>query len=266
MPPSLRTLLEHPFTRGLAIDAPETTARRGAVIRGKGLLRRIYREWYERLAATIPPPPGAVLELGSGGGFFRDVVPDAITSDIMPIPAARGLDGRDLPGVDRVVDAQALPFAPNELRAIVMTNVLHHIPRVGDFLRSAATCVRPGGVISMIEPWTTRWSRFVYTRLHHEPFEPESRAWEFPPSGPLSGANGALPWILFVRDRDRFDREFPQWRIESVRPLMPFSFVLAGGVSMRAFVPGWCYRPLRAIEAPFGAAAMFAHVVLRRSD
>jgi len=264
MPPSLRTLLEHPLTRGMAIDAPETSARRGAVIRGKGLLRRIYLEWYERLAATIPPPPGEVLELGSGGGFFREIVEDAIASDVMPIPAARGIDGRNLPGVDRVVDAHDLPFAPASLRAIVMTNVLHHLPRVGSFLRSAGACVREGGVISMIEPWQTRWSRFVYTKLHHEPFHPEAGEWEFPSAGPLSGANGALPWMLFARDRARFDREFPEWRIEFIRPLMPISFVVAGGVSMRALAPGWIYRPLRMIEAPLGRAAMFAHILLRR--
>lgn len=266
MPPLLRSLLEHPHTRGLAIDAPETSARRGALIRGKGLLRRVYREWYERLAATIPPPPGAVLELGSGGGFFRDVFPDAITSDIFEIPAARGLRGEPLPGVDRVIDAHALPFGAGELRAIVMTNVLHHIPRVREFLRSAASCVRAGGVISMIEPWSTRWSRLVYRRLHHEPFDTGSRAWEFPTTGPLSGANGALPWILVERDRASFEREFPEWRIEAIRPMMPISFVVAGGVSLRSFAPGWLYGPLRALERPFARCAMFAHILLRRVE
>src|SRR5262249_31802772 len=38
----------------------------------------------------------------------------------------------------------------------------------------ATRCVRSGGVVAMIEPWVTPWSRFVYTRLHHEPFQPET--------------------------------------------------------------------------------------------
>jgi len=41
------------------------------------------------------------------------------------------------------------------LRAIVMTDVLHHIPNVESFFAEAARCVRPGGVIVMIEPWLT---------------------------------------------------------------------------------------------------------------
>jgi hypothetical protein len=42
---------------------------------------------------------------------------------------------------------------------------------------------------------------------------PDAADWSFPAVGPLSGANGALPWILFERDRARFEREFPQWVI-----------------------------------------------------
>src|SRR5262244_3270831 len=63
----------------------------------------------------------------------------------------------------------------------------------------ATRCVRLGGVVAMIEPWVTPWSRFVYTRLHHEPFQPEAEQWEFPVRRPRSGANGALPYIIFVR-------------------------------------------------------------------
>jgi hypothetical protein len=61
----------------------------------------------------------------------------------------------------------------------------------------------------MIEPWVTPWSRLVYTRMHHEPFVPAAAQWEFLTTGPLSGANGALPYILFSRDRAQFELEFP---------------------------------------------------------
>ena len=90
----------------------------------------------------------------------------------------------------------------------------------------------------MIEPWVTPWSRLVYTKLHYEPFDPEMAHWEFPESGPLSGANNALPWILFVRDRDQFEREFPMWSIQSMRPMMPIRYLVSGGVGFRALMPG----------------------------
>ena len=97
-----------------------------------------------------------------------------------------------MPGVDRVVDARALAFDDNALDGIVMVDVLHHIPDVSLFFQEASRCVKAGGLVVMIEPWHTPWSRWVYQNLHHEPFEPTSD-WTIPASGPLSGANGALP-------------------------------------------------------------------------
>jgi 2-polyprenyl-3-methyl-5-hydroxy-6-metoxy-1,4-benzoquinol methylase len=47
------------------------------------------------------------------------------------------------------------------LRGIVMTNVLHHIPDARAFLKEAARCLHPGGVIAMIEPWVSPWSRLI---------------------------------------------------------------------------------------------------------
>src|SRR5262245_5557759 len=113
-----KKLLAHPLTRGLDIDAPETSELRRRIVREKVFLRRLYEEWYQALVARIPPGEGKVLELGSGGGFLREVLPELITSDILP-----------LPDVDLVLDARTLPLASGELRAIVMTNVLHLIPQ-----------------------------------------------------------------------------------------------------------------------------------------
>jgi SAM-dependent methyltransferase len=132
-------------------------------------------------------------------------------------------------GIDAVLDGQILPFADNVLRAIVMTDVLHHLPQPRCFFAEATRCVQTGGVIIMIEPWVTPWSRLVYTKLHYEPFRPKTVDWGFPANGPLSGANGALPWILFEQDRARFRQEFPWLRIRSIRLMMPFRYLVSGG-------------------------------------
>lgn len=254
----LKRLLEHPLTRGLDIDDPRTTWLRRRIVREKRFLRRIYEEWYRALATSLPPGPGAVLELGSGAGFLADFVPGLIRSEVFYTS-----------GIDAVLDGLALPFADGSLRGIVMTNVLHHLTRPLRFFEEASRCVRPGGVVAMVEPWVSPWSRLVYTRLHHEPFHPESREWEIQGGGPLSGANGALPWILFVRDRKRFEREAPGWRIRSIEPIMPFRYLVSGGISLRSLVPAAnfpLWRGLERVLHPFrDRLAMFAHVVLERS-
>lgn len=251
----LRTWLAHSLTVGLDIDSPETTALRRRIIQENRFLRRIYETWYGKIAAVLPLPPGAVLELGSGAGFLREFVPDAITSELFPTP-----------GVCAALDGQQLPFRDGSLRAIVMTNVLHHLPQPRSFFGEAARCVRPGGVLLLIEPWVTAWSRLIYTRLHHEPFAPDMETWEFPSSGPLSGANGALPYIIFERDRAQFEREFPMWRVEQIEPIMPFAYLVSGGVSMRQMMPGWSFPLWHVFERLPGIRkqGMFASVVVRR--
>lgn len=251
--------LTHPLARGLSVDDPRGLEVRRRIIREKPFLQRIYREWYAAIAGSLPPGAGRVLELGSGPGFLGDVLPGLVTSDLLPRA-----------GLDLLLDGRALPVRDASLRAIVMTDVLHHIPEPRRFLREASRCVRGGGRIVMIEPWVSEWSSFIYTRLHHEPFAPDAADWEFPAGGPLSAANMALPWIIFVRDRARFEREFPEWRLVGVTPLMPFRYLLSGGVSMRGLAPAWTFGLWRGIEhllEPWmDRLGLFAHIVLERTN
>lgn len=256
MGPRLRRWLTVPELRDLDVDHPEAARRRRELLRARRGLAAIYRSWYDRVAGALPPPPGRVLELGSGGGFLAERVPEAITSELMP-----------LPGVDLRLDAAALPVRPGSLRALVLIEVFHHLPRPRALLAEAARAVRPGGVVAMVEPWVTAWSRRVY-RLHPEPFDPDAPAWEAAPGGPLSGANIALPWIVFARDRRRFESEFPCWRLETVEPFLPFGYLVTGGLSLRAGAVRWTAPLVRRLERIGGLdrrLGMFAWIVLRRT-
>jgi len=254
----MRELLAEPSTAGLDTDSPEVTLRRRELIQERGFLRQLYQEWYSEIAARIPQGMGAVLELGSGGGFAASAIPGVITSDLLA-----------LPGIDVVLDGVHLPFADESLRAVVMTNVLHHLPDVTRFLREFERCAKPNAALVMIEPWVTAWSRRIYGSLHSEPFDPDAQTWTVTPGKPLSEANGALPWIVFERDRRRFAEEFPALAVETIRPLMPMSYLVSGGVSMRSLAPSWTFRIWKKIDGMLcrlsPQTAMFALIVVRRS-
>jgi SAM-dependent methyltransferase len=253
----LKTLLTHPLVRDRDLDDPATTSVKRRLVREKAFLRRIYDEWYAIIIGALPPGHKPVLELGSGPGFFAERHNGVIASEIFSCP-----------GVQVVLDGGRLPFAEGSLGAIVMTDVFHHLPDVAAFFREATTCVAPGGRIVMIEPWTTTWSRLIYSHFHHEPFDPGARDWALPPGGPMSGANGALPWIVFERDREVFEQVFPRWRIGSIKPFMPFRYLVSGGVSMRSLMPGAAFPAWRGFEAllqPWARSlAMFALIVVDR--
>jgi SAM-dependent methyltransferase len=255
----LKALLTHPVARELDPDDPNAMTAFRRMVRDKRYLGKIYNEWYQLIVASLPTVPGRVLELGSGPGFMSDYIPDLITSDYLRIP-----------DISLVLDAHEMPFAHDSLRAIVMTDVLHHLCSPRLFFNEAARCIERGGRIIMIEPWTTTWSSIVYSKLHHEPFDPETREWSFPSKGPLSGANGALPWILFSRDFALFRQEFPQLQLKTLKPIMPFSYLLSGGLSLRSLAPGPGFALIRRaenlLEPWINKLAMFAHIVLERIE
>ena len=252
----LNKWLAHPLTRGMNIDQPHTTALRKQIINSKPFLEKLYDEWYCRISAKFPHD-ARVLELGSGPGFLKKFMPLLITSELFPTP-----------GIDMVIDALAIDMDEASVDGIVMTSVLHHIPDCSRFFQEASRVIRNEGRLVMIEPWNTTWARWIYTHLHHELFEPHTKEWSFQTTGPLSGANGALPWIIFQRDRALFEARFPQWRIVSIVPIMPVTFLLSGGVSLRSLLPGWMYSPVRFFEQIFKEElwAMFAIITLERQE
>ncbi|MCJ7622403.1 MAG: class I SAM-dependent methyltransferase [Anaerolineaceae bacterium] len=253
----IKKWLAHPTTKRLDIDSPGTTELRKSIIKNKPFLYQIYQEWYSKIIASLPFIDGPILELGSGAGFIKEYLPDAFTSEIFFCQ-----------GISAVLDGQNLPFGNCTLRAIVMTDVFHHIPNPASFLEEATRCIKPGGVISMIEPWVTPLSLWIYQRFHSEPVNPDVEKWEFPEKRPLSGANQAIPWVIFQRDLDLFHQKFPEWKIIHKEPYMPFRYLLSGGVSLRSLMPGWSFRFWRFFERALSPwvhkTAMFAHIVLYR--
>ena len=99
----------------------------------------------------------------------------------------------------------------------------------------------------MIEPANTLWGRFIYRNFHHEPFDVNGD-WTIPQKGPLSGANGALPWIVFERDRAVFDQKFPHLKVEQINYRNPFLYLVSGGVSFRQLLPDFMFGIVRIVD------------------
>nr|VFJ90512.1 MAG: Methyltransferase domain-containing protein [Candidatus Kentron sp. LFY] len=218
-----------------SIEATLEAARR---IRTRPFLYKIYLDLYaflERELSTAPSGPR--LELGSGGGFLGERVPNLITSDIVPVPT-----------VDLVASSVALPFEGGSLSAICMMNVLHHMGDVSAFFHEAERCLKPGGKIVMIETANTAWARFYFSHYHHEPCDPGQTSWQLPDAGRLSNPNQALPWIVFCRDDRLFSRRHAGLRLASIGYTMPFRYILSGGASRARKIPDWSFPLLRGLE------------------
>lgn len=219
-------------SKTIDLNSPERFNDIRATIKKKPAMRLLYLETYQKyLDCMNRCPTGNVLEIGSGAGFVKEVIPQIVTSDIIPYA-----------GVDRVLDATHLDFPDQSLACICMFNVLHHIPDAAAFFREAARCLLPHGKIFMTEPYVGWFSRFIYRYLHHEDFDLNVEKWEFESNGPVSDANNALPSIIFERDLKKFQREFQNLRLIKYEPHTPWRYWLAGGLKK------WSLLPKRAFQ------------------
>lgn len=225
------------------------------LIRQNCFLKRLYQDFYfeiKHLTKSKKP----IIELGSGGGFIKEVIPGVTTSDVI-----RG------PSIDKVFSAAKMPFKRNSIGAFVLLNVFHHIKNPECALSEMEKCLKIGGKIIMIEPYNSLWGRFIYQHFHHEKFDPYAN-WKISEKGRLSGANGALPWIIFIRDNSKFSQKFPTLTIRDINIHTPLRYLISGGLSHPSLLPKSFYPLLKILElalSPFNSyLGMFATIEVQK--
>jgi SAM-dependent methyltransferase len=220
------------------LDDPSIYLLHERIIRDKLFLKRLYEDFYRHFKNFLPLDIAArnIVELGSGGGFIKDVIPYVLTSDISNAAAA-----------DISFSATQMPFKDNSIDAFLLLNVFHHAQEPLDWLNEMSRCLRSKGKIIMIEPSNTPWRRFIDKNFHHEKFD-ISAEWEIEGSGPLTAANGALPWIIFSRDRVLFERRLPSLKIRSIELHTNFRYIVSGGLTYRQLLPSFMYSIIKALE------------------
>jgi SAM-dependent methyltransferase len=242
--------------------AGEEIGQDAAKIRQNALLEEIYKDVYSRMVAEIPAERyPRLLELGSGGGFFRDFAPHAITSECV-----------DVPGIDRTVDACRIGeyFADESLDAIAGFNVFHHLPDATGFLHGASRVLRKGGRVCMVEPWFTPVGQWFYRSIHHEPSMLDPNDWSIVGEGRLAGANSRLPTSVFRDSVERFAREFPDLQIIKREPFHKWLYLFSGGLRLNTRVPRIVAKRLVALDrrVHWGdrSTGLFALIVAQRRD
>jgi SAM-dependent methyltransferase len=215
--------------------ADELSAQIAAWERKPGL-RAVYEEWYRRIVAELSEHR-PVVEIGSGCGNFKRFFPETIATDVI----------RAGDWIDRVIDARRLPYENGSVGNYVVIDCLHHLPRPVKFLRAAISSLVPGGRIVLFEPAITPWSRVVWKRFHHEPFDTSVDLydqWDGPePENPGFGyANMATAHLLFERDVAKFTTTVPGCRIVKLALSDTLIYPATGGFSYRRLLPAAVIR------------------------
>jgi SAM-dependent methyltransferase len=256
----MKSFLADKRFEGIASGSPQWFRIQRDVILERPLMRHAYDRWYDAMLkdeASVPKKhKGIILELGSGGGYIKEANPKIVTSDVVEGVA------------DKVIDAMKIPYPDSSVRAILLTHTFHHIPDVERFLKEAQRVLVPGGVVSMIEVTSTPFARFFFGRFHPEPHLPKAKGWKFRSKHHMLSANQALSWIVFKRDRARFEERFPKLKIEKTEYLPWIGYLASGGVTRKNIIPDLAAPLFKAADVmaaplrPLGA--LHWHITLRK--
>ena len=216
-------------------------ARNQRVWNEKPLIREVYRGFYAEIAARLRRDlAGVTVELGSGMGNIKEVIPDCITTDLFQNP-----------WIERQENAYRLNFAPGAVANLILCDVWHHLAYPGTALAEFARVVQPGGRLVLFEPGMGLLGRLIYGCFHHEPLGLDRPfAWEAPPgfdpgATPYFAAQGSA--TRFFVNRERTDYE-SAWRVVEVRRLAALSYAASGGFSRLSFYPAGALPVMRAVD------------------
>jgi SAM-dependent methyltransferase len=254
--------LTDPRLDGVDVDSAQWLDVQREILESKPMMRGVLCDFYQACLQAESrhfTAEGKRVEIGAGISLFKHYCSDLISTDIKPGP-----------GLDMVVDALDMPFTAGSIRSIFGINCFHHLPSPDRFFQELDRTLAPGGGCVLIEPYYGPVARPVFRRLFaSETFDRTQPGWTAPSSaGVMSGANQALSFIVFVRDRHQLTLRHPTLEIVSQTPLTNYMrYVLSGGLNFRSIAPSWSEPLLRGAEwllSPLKRLLALHHLVVLR--
>lgn len=231
--PELRGFKEPDFDSAMAADIQRRIFKRKRIL---GILYQEYcRPFLE--SANRAPREAKMIEIGAGISPLKKVIPSIINTDLFVSP-----------WLNLSSSAYELPFKNNSLDRLFLMFTCHHLGRIKEFLDEAYRCLKPGAEMVIIDPAITPFSRFYYKHFHVDRIDLKAREWGFGGNGRLSDSNIALAWIVFLRDKEIFNRLYPDFVIEKIEYNTCLAFLLSGGLRIRQLLPTVVLKALFKIE------------------
>ena len=228
---SLIDQLRIPSLDNVDVDGEERIAIHRKMFEQKKMLRIVFQEFhhiFNQINQRYLSGNGLEIELGAGIAPMKDSYPQVLATDIVANA-----------NTDKVLDAEAMDLDDESVRVFYGQNCFHHFPHPDRFFEELDRTLVPGGGAIILEPYYGPFAAFLYKRLFKtEGFDKSFPSWETPSSGPMNGANQALSYLVFVRDRKEFEKKHPSLSIVHEERMSNYlKYLLSGGLNFRQLCP-----------------------------
>jgi SAM-dependent methyltransferase len=123
----------------------------------KPILREIYRDFHRLLARYLSDVPGETVEIGSGIGNIKEVIPHCVRTDIFPNPWN-----------DRQENIYRLSMADSSAANLILFDVFHHLEYPLDALDECRRVLNTGGRLLVFDHAMSAAGFFFSKFIHHE--------------------------------------------------------------------------------------------------
>ena len=226
----LRDSLSVTAVKTMSVDGSERLHVHRQVIANKPILHRAMHDIHRKMISLASNPEtgaGKKIELGAGVCPLKLHDPDILSSDIVPCEEN-----------DLVLDATNLKLASSSVSYIFCQNSFHHFPDPQRFFEECDRVLTIKGRVIILDPYYGKLAAFLFKRLFNNEKFDKSGEWNQIGNGPMSNANQALSYIVFRRDRNKFEKLNPNLKIVLEFPSgTHLSYLLSGGLNFTQIVP-----------------------------
>jgi len=207
----------------------------------KPILQKIYNQFYQVIGKQINTTiDGKIVELGSGIGNLKSIVPQCVCTDLFPNP-----------WIDQTENAYRLSFADNSVSNLILFDVWHHLEYPVAALNEFYRVLTNKGRVIIFEPSISMLGWLVYGAFHHEPV-----AWfeeiktnlllqeEIEKLGYYAAQGNASRFFF----KKKYKKHLQNWNILNTKKFASFSYVASGGYRGKQLYPDNMYNFVKQLD------------------